>query len=158
MGPNEQGFIHQQRFSLKRTSFKIERKNKMLGFQVKTQSFIQAGTVIAEFTGESVDISRKFLDATAERSVHYSLFKDGSTSVSNVPQTGQFIVKAPHNTIIQIETRRFTGRHEKHEAIQINVEEKMSHMNHEDIRKLTENLKAHGKASVILKSFYYTIV
>ncbi|KAF1759036.1 hypothetical protein GCK72_015496 [Caenorhabditis remanei] len=131
----------------------------MLGFQVKTQNFIPAGTVIAEFTGESVDISRKFLDATAERSVHYSLFKDGSITVSsvhNVPQSGQFIVKAPHNTNIQIETRRFTGRHEEHEAIQINVEEKMQHLDHRKIRQFAENLKE--RISVNLKSFYYTIV
>ncbi|KAF1759032.1 hypothetical protein GCK72_015492 [Caenorhabditis remanei] len=39
---------------LKRTSFEIERKNKMLGFQIKTQNYIPAGTVIAELTGESV--------------------------------------------------------------------------------------------------------
>ncbi|KAF1759027.1 hypothetical protein GCK72_015487 [Caenorhabditis remanei] len=70
------------------------------------------------------------IDEVVERHqmIHYSLFKDGSTSVSsvhNVPQSGQFIVKAPHNTIIQIETRRFTGRHEKHEAIQIKVEAKI---------------------------------
>ncbi|KAF1759028.1 hypothetical protein GCK72_015488 [Caenorhabditis remanei] len=61
-------------------------------------------------------------------------------------RSGQFVLKAPHNVIIQIETRRFTGRHEEHEAIQINVEEKMQHLDHEDIRKLTENLKALGKA------------
>ncbi|EFO93474.1 hypothetical protein CRE_17773 [Caenorhabditis remanei] len=80
---------------------------------------------------------------------HYSLFKDGSNSASSVhdvPQSGQFLLKAPHNTIAQFGRRRFTGRHEEHEAIQINVEEKMPHMDHEKIRQFAENLKAQGTA------------
>ncbi|KAF1755731.1 hypothetical protein GCK72_012184 [Caenorhabditis remanei] len=79
---------------------------------------------------------------------HYSLFKDGSNSASSVhdvPQSGQFLLKAPHNTIVQFGTRRFTGRHEEHEAIQINVEEKMPHLDHGKIRQFVENLKAQGK-------------
>ncbi|KAF1748720.1 hypothetical protein GCK72_025187 [Caenorhabditis remanei] len=38
----------------KLNSFELERKNKNLGFQVKSQNCIPAGTVIAEFTGEAV--------------------------------------------------------------------------------------------------------
>ncbi|EFP03757.1 hypothetical protein CRE_23776 [Caenorhabditis remanei] len=72
---------------------------------------------------------------------HYSLFKDGfnsASSVHNVPQSGQFLLKAPRNTIVQFGTRRFTGRHEEHETIQLNVEGKMPHFDHGET--LVENL------------------
>ncbi|CAL2043811.1 unnamed protein product [Caenorhabditis brenneri] len=75
-------------------------------------------------------------DATAVATTenHYSFYENNSTTshtIHNVPNSGQFLLRAPHNSFIEIGSRRFYGRHDQLEITPIKVMRQIAHLDRE---------------------------